>query len=54
MVDFFLSVLLLDQYGITDNRCEDGPFPVSASCVTISNPDSLSSSETGVDPGIRS
>jgi hypothetical protein len=27
---------------------------VSASCLTISNPDSLSSSETGVNPGIRS
>jgi hypothetical protein len=36
------------------NRCEDGRFPVSAICVTISNPDSLSSSKTGVDPGIRS
>jgi hypothetical protein len=40
-------------YGI-DYRCEDGRFLVSASCVTISNPDSLSSSETGVNPGIRS
>jgi hypothetical protein len=29
-------------------------LPVSASCVTISNHDSLSSSETGVIPGIRS
>ncbi len=27
---------------------------VYSSCVTISNPDSLSSSETGVNPGIRS
>jgi hypothetical protein len=35
-------------------RCEDCPFLVSASCVTISNPDSLSTSETGVIPGIRS
>jgi hypothetical protein len=33
---------------------EDGCFLVSASCVTISNPDSLSSSETGVNPEIRS
>jgi hypothetical protein len=29
-----------------DYRFEDGRFPVSASCVSISNPDSLSSSET--------
>jgi hypothetical protein len=29
-------------------------FTVSASCVTISNPASLSSSETGLNPGIRS
>jgi hypothetical protein len=33
---------------------EDGRFRVSTSCVTISNPDSLSSSETGDSPGIRS
>jgi hypothetical protein len=39
---------------IIDYRCEDGRFPVSGSCVTISNPDSLSSSETGVNPEIRS
>jgi hypothetical protein len=37
-----------------DYRCEDGRFPVSASCVTISNPDSLSSSGKGVNPGMRS
>ncbi len=37
-----------------DYRCEDVRFPVPASCVTISNPNSLSSSETGVNPGIRS
>jgi hypothetical protein len=35
-------------------RCEDGCLPVSARCVTISNLDSFSSSETGVDSGIRS
>ncbi len=35
-------------------RCENGRFPASASYVTISNPDLLSSSETGVNPGIRS
>jgi hypothetical protein len=34
--------------------CEDGRFPVSVSCVTISNHDSLSISEAGVNPGIRS
>jgi hypothetical protein len=39
---------------IIDYRCEYGRFPVSASCVTISNPDLLSSRETGVNPGIRS
>jgi hypothetical protein len=36
-----------------DYRCEDGCFPVYTSCVTISNPDSLPSSETGVDPGLK-
>jgi hypothetical protein len=34
-------------------RYEDGSFPVSANCVAISNPDSLSNSETRVNPGIR-
>jgi hypothetical protein len=33
---------------------EDGRFPVSASFVTLSNPDFTSSSETGVNHGIRS
>jgi hypothetical protein len=37
-----------------DYRCEDGPFPLSASFVIISNPDSLSRSETGANPGTRS
>ncbi len=37
-----------------DYRCEGVGFSVSASCVTISNPDSLSSSETGFDSEIRS
>jgi hypothetical protein len=31
-----------------DYRCEYGPFPVFASCGTIQNSDSLSSSESGV------
>ncbi len=35
-----------------DNKCEDGRFPVSTNCVT--NPDSLSSNETEINPGIRS
>jgi hypothetical protein len=35
-------------------RCENSSFPLSASCVTISNPDSLSSSEKKVNPGIKS
>jgi hypothetical protein len=34
-----------------DYRHEDGRFPVSVTCVTISNPESLSSSETGLHPG---
>jgi hypothetical protein len=37
-----------------DYWCEYGRFPMSASCVTISNPDSLSGSATGVNPGKRS
>ncbi len=37
-----------------DYRCIDGRFWVPASWVTISNPNSLSRSETGVNPGIRS
>jgi hypothetical protein len=37
-----------------DHTCEDGRFPVSADCVTVSNPDSLSSSETRANPWIRS
>jgi hypothetical protein len=48
----FYDPLLAAEH--VDYRCEDGKFPVSASCVPISNPDSLSSSETGVDPEIRS
>jgi hypothetical protein len=38
----------------TDYRCEDGRFLVSATCLTISNPNSLSSNEIGVDPKICS
>ncbi len=36
-----------------DDKCEYGRFPLFASCVTISNPNTSSSSETGVDRGIR-
>ncbi len=32
----------------TGYRCEDGRFPASANCLTISNPESLSSSKKGV------
>jgi serine/threonine-protein phosphatase PP1 catalytic subunit len=35
-----------------DYSCEDGRFPVFAGCLTISNPNSLSSSESGVDSAI--
>jgi hypothetical protein len=43
------------SYGKTiDYRCEDGRFPVSTTCVTISNTDMLFSSETEVNPGMRS
>jgi hypothetical protein len=41
-------------YEAIDCACADGRFPVSASCGTIQNPDLLSSSETEVNPGIRS
>jgi hypothetical protein len=40
--------------GVIDYRCEDGCFLVVASRVTLSNPDSLYSSETEVTTGIRS
>jgi hypothetical protein len=37
-----------------DYRREDGRFPVCTSCVTISKPDWLPNSETGVNPETRS
>jgi hypothetical protein len=37
-----------------DNKYEDGRFPVSGSWVTISNPDSLPNSKTGINHEIRS
>jgi hypothetical protein len=33
--------------------CQDGRFPVSASCVTISKPNPFSSIDIGFNPGIR-
>jgi hypothetical protein len=36
-----------------DYGWKDGRFLVFLSCVTISNPDLLSSGETGVYPGIK-
>jgi hypothetical protein len=42
------------ERGITiDFICKKGQFPVSASCVTLSNSDSLSIRETGAHSGIR-
>ncbi len=41
--------------GSRDYRCEDGRFQVASRCVTISNPNTLSNSETWeVNPGIWS
>ncbi len=37
-----------------DYRCQDGRFPVSSNCMTITNPDELPKIETGVNPRIRS
>ncbi len=48
-INVFIRLILPIDY-----KREDERLPVSASCVTISNPDSLSSSETGVNPGIKS
>jgi hypothetical protein len=41
-------------YPPIDYRCEHGRFSVYASSVTISNPNSFSSCETEINPGIRS
>ncbi len=49
----FRKLCMLSKFSI-DYTCEDGRFLVLASCVTISNLDQLYSSETGVNPGIRS
>jgi hypothetical protein len=48
------SLFLFELLWSIDFICQEGCDPVTASCVTISNPGSLSSSETGVNLGIRS
>ncbi len=49
-----LAALSISSFYTIDYRCEDGRFPEFASCMTMSNPDLISSSETRVNPGIRS
>ncbi len=46
-----VSRYVVGNLNIIGYRCEDGRFPASVSSVTTSNPDSLSSSETAVNPG---
>ncbi len=53
-VGFFYAIPLCQEVVLIDYRCEIGRFPVSVSCLTISNPDSLSSSETRINTEIRS
>jgi hypothetical protein len=53
MGDAFLQHNFYITAASIDYRCEDGQFPVSTSCVTISNPDSLSRRETEVNCGIE-
>jgi hypothetical protein len=48
---FYRRVLF---FSTIDYRCENDRVLASASCVTFSNPYSLSRSQTGVNPGIRS
>jgi hypothetical protein len=43
-----------ERFNSINYKCENGCFLLTADCVTISNPDSLSSSETGVNPVISS
>jgi ribosomal protein L37AE/L43A len=49
-----LAHRIIDRLCTIDYRCADGRFLESPSFVAISNPASLPSSETGVNPGIRS
>jgi hypothetical protein len=55
-VSFFFSTSYsrINSIFTIDNRCEDGRFPASASCVKISNPNSFSSSETRTNSRKRS
>ncbi len=49
------NLLVLDHVvAPLDYKCKEGRFLVSALCVTISNPDLLSCSETWVNSEIRS
>ncbi len=50
----FWKVVVGIYYPTADYRCEHGRFPLSTNCVTIPNPDLLSSSEAGVNSEIRS
>jgi hypothetical protein len=52
--DWSVDILLDEPCGPVDYRCEDGPFLVSTSCMTISIPGSFSSGEIGVNSGSRS
>ncbi len=45
-----IQLLKFQSVQVIDYTCEEGHFPVSTSCVPMSNPDLLSSSETGVYP----
>jgi hypothetical protein len=45
----FSGTEILFRWHHIDYRCEDGRFIMSARCVTSSDPDSLSSSKTGVN-----
>ncbi len=53
IVWFSFCLAYLWRVLVVDYRCELGRYSVSVSCVTISNPDSLFSSETGVNSGRR-
>jgi hypothetical protein len=48
------SIILFGRWEHIDYRCENRRFRVFERCVTISNPNLLSCSETGINPGIRS
>jgi hypothetical protein len=52
-LELLLSLWELDWWKTIAYRCGDGHFSMFESCETISNPNSLSNSETGVDTRIR-